>query len=49
MSHSNTNFSAFFHFAAGGTSDVIARVIGEAIGKNLRLAIVNEKVAGTVG
>lgn len=36
-------------FAAGGTSDVIARVIGEAMGKNLGKAIVNENVAGAGG
>lgn len=36
-------------FAAGGTSDVIARVIGESMGKNLGKAIVNENVAGAGG
>ncbi len=36
-------------FAAGGTSDVIARVIGEAMGKNMGRAIVNENVAGAGG
>jgi tripartite-type tricarboxylate transporter receptor subunit TctC len=36
-------------FAAGGTSDVIARVIGEAMGKNLGRAIVNENVGGAGG
>jgi hypothetical protein len=36
-------------FAAGGTSDVIARVIGEAMGKNMGRAIINENVAGAGG
>lgn len=36
-------------FAAGGTSDVIARVIGEQMGKHLGRAIVNENVAGAGG
>lgn len=36
-------------FAAGGSSDVIARVVGEAMGKNLGKAIVNENVAGAGG
>jgi tripartite-type tricarboxylate transporter receptor subunit TctC len=36
-------------FAAGGSSDVIARVVGEAMGKNLGRAIVNENVAGAGG
>ena len=34
-------------FAAGGTSDVIARVIGEQIGRHLGKAVVNENVAAT--
>lgn len=36
-------------FAAGGTSDVIARVIGEQIGRHLGKAVVNENVAGAGG
>jgi tripartite-type tricarboxylate transporter receptor subunit TctC len=36
-------------FAAGGTSDVIARVIGEHMGKQLGQTIVNENVGGAGG
>lgn len=36
-------------FAAGGTSDVIARVIGEHMGKQLGQTIINENVAGAGG
>ena len=40
---------AFVQPGARGSSDVIARVIGEQMGKHLGKAIVNENVAGAGG
>ncbi len=36
-------------FAAGGTSDVIARIIAEALSKELGQRVVNENIAGAGG
>ena len=49
QSYPDRTITMIVPFAAGGTSDVIARVIGELMSKHLGRTIINENVAGAGG